>query len=92
MNLALNTGAQGSFARSLDMGNLANSIKLLKKQRKRVKTVNKRFWTISPTWAIWFLLREGFVPINIKFMDREKYYEAFLEKNAWKIGVDDAKK
>lgn len=25
------------------------------------------------------LIREGFVPINIKFIDREKYYEAFRE-------------
>ncbi len=27
------------------------------------------------------LIREGFVPINIKFIDREKYYEAFQEFN-----------
>lgn len=27
----------------------------------------------------YILLREGFVPINIKFIDREKYYEAFKE-------------
>jgi hypothetical protein len=25
------------------------------------------------------LIREGFVPINIKFLDRAKYYEAFRE-------------
>jgi len=25
------------------------------------------------------LIREGFVPINIKFIDRKKYYEAFRE-------------
>jgi len=25
------------------------------------------------------LMREGFVPINIKFIDRKKYYEAFRE-------------
>lgn len=28
----------------------------------------------------YLLIREGFVPINIKFV------EAFLEKNKWKIG------
>lgn len=28
------------------------------------------------------LIREGFVPINIKFIDREKYYEAFKEFDA----------
>lgn len=27
----------------------------------------------------YLLIREGFVPINIKFIDREKYYEAFNE-------------
>ena len=27
----------------------------------------------------YLLLREGFVPINIKFIDRKKYYEAFKE-------------
>lgn len=27
----------------------------------------------------YLLIREGFVPINIKFIDREKYYEAFRE-------------
>lgn len=27
----------------------------------------------------YLLIREGFVPINIKFMDRAKYYEAFRE-------------
>ena len=27
----------------------------------------------------YLLIREGFVPINIKFIDREKYYEAFKE-------------
>jgi Fic family protein len=27
----------------------------------------------------YFLIREGFVPINIKFIDRLKYYEAFKE-------------
>lgn len=27
----------------------------------------------------YLLLREGFVPINIKFVDRKKYYEAFRE-------------
>jgi len=27
----------------------------------------------------YLLMREGFVPINIKFIDREKYYEAFKE-------------
>lgn len=27
----------------------------------------------------YLLIREGFVPINIKFMDRAKYYEAFKE-------------
>ena len=27
----------------------------------------------------YLLVREGFVPINIKFIDREKYYEAFKE-------------
>ncbi|EKE21340.1 MAG: hypothetical protein ACD_7C00278G0006 [uncultured bacterium] len=27
----------------------------------------------------YLLLREGFVPINIKFIDRKKYYEAFRE-------------
>jgi len=27
----------------------------------------------------YFLTREGFVPINIKFIDRSKYYEAFKE-------------
>ena len=36
----------------------------------------------------YLLIREGFVPINIKFMDRKMYYEAFKEfdeKNAAKI-------
>jgi len=28
------------------------------------------------------LIREGFVPINIKFIDRKKYYEAFSEYDA----------
>jgi hypothetical protein len=27
----------------------------------------------------YLLIREGFVPINIKFIDRSKYYEAFKE-------------
>ena len=27
----------------------------------------------------YLLIREGFVPINIKFIDRNKYYEAFKE-------------
>lgn len=27
----------------------------------------------------YLLIREGFVPINIKFIDRKKYYDAFLE-------------
>ncbi|MCK5320025.1 Fic family protein, partial [Candidatus Parcubacteria bacterium] len=27
----------------------------------------------------YLLIREGFVPINIKFIDRKKYYEAFRE-------------
>ena len=30
----------------------------------------------------YLLMREGFVPINIKFIDREKYYEAFREFDA----------
>lgn len=30
----------------------------------------------------YFLIREGFVPINIKFIDRKKYYEAFREFDA----------
>ncbi|MFA4843552.1 MAG: Fic family protein [Candidatus Margulisiibacteriota bacterium] len=29
----------------------------------------------------YLLIREGFVPINIKFIDRKKYYEAFREYN-----------
>lgn len=29
----------------------------------------------------YLLIREGFVPINIKFIDRKKYYEAFKEFN-----------
>lgn len=29
----------------------------------------------------YLLIREGFVPINIKFIDRSKYYEAFKEFN-----------
>jgi len=29
----------------------------------------------------YLLIREGFVPINIKFIDRNKYYEAFKEFN-----------
>ncbi len=36
----------------------------------------------------YLLIREGFVPINIKFIDREKYYDAFREfdkKGATKI-------
>lgn len=36
----------------------------------------------------YLLIREGFVPINIKFIDRKMYYEAFKEfdeKNATKI-------
>jgi len=27
----------------------------------------------------YLLIREGFVPINIKFIDRKSYYEAFRE-------------
>jgi len=27
----------------------------------------------------YILIREGYVPINIKFVDRKKYYEAFRE-------------
>jgi len=30
----------------------------------------------------YLLIREGFVPINIKFIDRKKYYEAFQEFDA----------
>ncbi|HAT73644.1 MAG: hypothetical protein US30_C0009G0015 [Candidatus Moranbacteria bacterium GW2011_GWF2_36_839] len=30
----------------------------------------------------YLLLREGFVPINIKFIDRQKYYEAFRDFDA----------
>ncbi len=30
----------------------------------------------------YLLMREGFVPINIKFIDRKKYYEAFREFDA----------
>lgn len=30
----------------------------------------------------YLLIREGFVPINIKFIDRQKYYNAFKEFNA----------
>ncbi|MBI5077722.1 Fic family protein [Candidatus Falkowbacteria bacterium] len=30
----------------------------------------------------YLLIREGFVPINIKFIDRKKYYEAFIEFDA----------
>lgn len=30
----------------------------------------------------YLLIREGFVPINIKFIDREKYYDAFKEFDA----------
>ena len=30
----------------------------------------------------YLLIREGFVPINIKFIDRQKYYEAFREFDA----------
>lgn len=30
----------------------------------------------------YLLMREGFVPINIKFIDRQKYYEAFREFDA----------
>ncbi|MFH0951798.1 MAG: Fic family protein [Patescibacteria group bacterium] len=29
----------------------------------------------------YFLIREGFVPVNIKFIDRKMYYEAFKEFN-----------
>jgi Fic family protein len=29
----------------------------------------------------YLLIREGFVPINIKFIEREKYYQAFRESN-----------
>jgi Fic family protein len=39
----------------------------------------------------YLLIREGFVPINIKFIDREKYYEAFMEfdkKNSTAIMED----
>lgn len=32
----------------------------------------------------YLLIREGFVPINIKFIDRAKYYEAFKEFNTKK--------
>ena len=30
----------------------------------------------------YILIREGFVPINIKFIDRKRYYEAFREFDA----------
>lgn len=33
----------------------------------------------------YLLIREGFVPINIKFIDRKKYYEAFKEFDAKEI-------
>lgn len=36
----------------------------------------------------YLLIREGFVPMNIKFVDRQKYYDAFKEfdkKGATKI-------
>ncbi len=39
----------------------------------------------------YLLIREGFVPINIKFIDREKYYDAFNDfdkKNETKIMED----
>lgn len=35
----------------------------------------------------YFLIRDGFVPINIKFIEREKYYEAFREFDAKKSVV-----
>ncbi|MDP2642799.1 MAG: Fic family protein [Candidatus Peregrinibacteria bacterium] len=35
----------------------------------------------------YILIREGFVPINIKFIDRKKYYEAFREFDAKGITV-----
>lgn len=33
----------------------------------------------------YLLIREGFVPINIKFIDRQKYYEAFKEFDAKEV-------
>ena len=33
----------------------------------------------------YLLIREGFVPINIKFIDRKKYYEAFKEFDAKEV-------
>lgn len=35
----------------------------------------------------YLLIREGFVPINIKFIDRKKYYEAFKEFDAKNMTV-----
>jgi Fic family protein len=36
----------------------------------------------------YLLIREGYVPINIKFIDRKLYYEAFKEFDAqWKIQI-----
>ncbi len=35
----------------------------------------------------YLLIREGFVPINIKFIDRKKYYEAFREFDEKKLTI-----
>lgn len=56
---------------------------------KRIATLHLRFEYIHPfadgngrigrVITNYLLLREGYVPINIKFIDRAKYYEAFKE-------------
>lgn len=56
---------------------------------KRIATLHLTFENIHPfvdgngrigrVINNYLLIREGFVPINIKFIDRKKYYEAFKE-------------
>lgn len=56
---------------------------------KRLATFHLRFENIHPfvdgngrigrVLNNFLLLKEGFVPINIKFIDRDKYYDAFAE-------------
>ena len=65
---------------------------------KRIALIHLQFENIHPfvdwNWRIWrvvnnyLLIRDWFVPINIKFIDRKLYYEAFKEFDSkWKTKI-----